>query len=95
MVQAGDVVVIPAGVAHCNMGQGVDHLVTDAYPGGSDYDVRGGNPAEHELAYVPSLLRLFRAAIPSQARAVAHIGSGFRPYESSVAGHRRERCCRR
>ena len=47
MVQAGDVVVIPAGVAHCNKGQSEDLLVVGAYPGGADYDIRRGAPAEH------------------------------------------------
>jgi uncharacterized protein YjlB len=47
-VRAGDVVVIPAGVAHRNMGQSADLLVVGAYPGGVDFDVRRGDPAEHE-----------------------------------------------
>ena len=46
-VQAGDVVVIPAGVAHCNIGQSADLLVVGAYPGGSACDIRRGDPAEH------------------------------------------------
>ena len=45
-VQAGDVVVIPAGVAHCNKGQSADLLVVGAYPGGADYDICRGVPAE-------------------------------------------------
>ncbi len=49
-VRAGDVVVIPAGVAHRNMGQSADLLVVGAYPGGSDYDLRRGDPAEHAAA---------------------------------------------
>jgi uncharacterized protein YjlB len=49
-VRAGDVVVIPAGVAHRNMGQSADLLVVGAYPGGSDYDIRRGDPAEHAAA---------------------------------------------
>ena len=46
-VRAGDVVVIPAGVAHRNMGQSAGLLVVGAYPGGSDYDIRRGAPSEH------------------------------------------------
>ncbi len=61
-VRAGDVVVIPAGVAHRNMGQTEDLLVVGAYPGGSDYDVRRGDPAEHE-----ALLQAI-AAVPIPAR---------------------------
>jgi uncharacterized protein YjlB len=49
-VRAGDVVVIPAGVAHRKVGGSADLLVVGAYPGGSDYDVRRGDPAEHEAA---------------------------------------------
>lgn len=49
-VRAGDVVVIPAGVAHRNMGQSADLLVVGAYPGGGDYDIRQGDPAEHAAA---------------------------------------------
>ena len=49
-VRAGDAVVIPAGVAHFNAGQSPDLLVVGAYPGGSNYDVRRGNPAEREIA---------------------------------------------
>ena len=49
-VRAGDVVVIPAGVAHRNMGASADLLVVGAYPGGGDYDIRRGDPAEHAAA---------------------------------------------
>ena len=49
-VSAGDVVVIPAGVAHRNMGQSADLLVIGAYPGGMDYDIRRGATAELEEA---------------------------------------------
>lgn len=49
-VRAGDVVVIPAGVAHRNMGASADLLVVGAYPGGLDYDIRRGDPAEREAA---------------------------------------------
>lgn len=49
-VGAGDVVVIPAGVAHRNMGQSADLLVVGAYPGGADYDIRRGDPAERAAA---------------------------------------------
>jgi uncharacterized protein YjlB len=49
-VRAGDVVVIPAGVAHRNMGASADLLVVGAYPGGEGYDIRRGDPAEHAVA---------------------------------------------
>ena len=49
-VRAGDIVVIPAGVGHRNMGQTDDLVVIGAYPGGSDYDTLRGKADEHEKA---------------------------------------------
>ena len=49
-VAAGDVVVIPAGVGHCNMGQSTDLLVVGAYPGGAEYDICRGDRADHARA---------------------------------------------
>ncbi len=49
-VRAGDVVVIPAGVAHCNVSQSKHLLVVGAYSGGRDYDVLHGDPAAHDAA---------------------------------------------
>lgn len=49
-VGAGDVVVIPAGVAHRRMDDGNGLVVVGAYPGGSSYDLRRGDPAEHAAA---------------------------------------------
>lgn len=48
-VSAGDVVVIPAGVAHCNQLQSADLLVVGAYPGGAACDIRRGDPHEYEF----------------------------------------------
>ena len=48
-VQAGDVVVIPAGVAHCNQRQSDDLLIVGAYPAnGPGPDLRRGKPVEHD-----------------------------------------------
>lgn len=46
----GDVVIIPAGVAHRNVGQSGDLSVIGAYPGGADYDIRRGAAGEHAAA---------------------------------------------
>ena len=45
-VRAGDVVVIPAGVGHQNLGSSPDLLVVGAYPGGVDWDLCYGKPEE-------------------------------------------------
>jgi uncharacterized protein YjlB len=45
-VRAGDVVVIPAGVGHQNLGASADLLVVGAYPGGADWDLCRGRPEE-------------------------------------------------
>jgi uncharacterized protein YjlB len=50
-VRAGDVVVVPAGVAHCNQGQSGDLLIVGAYPdNGPGPDLRRGKPGEHDAA---------------------------------------------
>jgi uncharacterized protein YjlB len=50
-VRAGDVVVVPAGVAHCNQGQSSDLLIVGAYPdNGKEPDLRRGKPDEHAAA---------------------------------------------
>jgi len=49
-VQAGDVVVIPAGVAHQNIGASDDFSVVGAYPGGRQWDLLRGLPGERPKA---------------------------------------------
>lgn len=45
-ISKGDVIVIPAGVGHCNLGSSVDFRVMGAYPGGQGYDLCTGKDDE-------------------------------------------------
>ena len=45
-VHGGDVIVIPAGVAHQNIGASADFAVVGAYPDGRDWDLLRGLPGE-------------------------------------------------
>jgi uncharacterized protein YjlB len=49
-VSTGDVLVLPAGTGHCNLGSSGDLLVVGAYPDGMRWDLRKGDPAEHDDA---------------------------------------------
>lgn len=49
-IQRGDVLVIPAGVAHKNLGNEKDVIAIGAYPGGRDYDMNYGNAGERPSA---------------------------------------------
>jgi uncharacterized protein YjlB len=58
-VRAGDVIVIPAGVAHQNIGAGDDFGVVGAYPDGREWDLLRGLPgerpkADHNIAALPT-----------------------------------------
>ncbi len=45
-VDPGDVIIIPAGVAHKNLGSSDDFGVVGAYPEGQDWDMNYGRPGE-------------------------------------------------
>jgi uncharacterized protein YjlB len=49
-IGVGDVLVLPAGTGHCNQGSSPDLLVIGAYPDGMPWDLRRGDPAEHDEA---------------------------------------------
>jgi uncharacterized protein YjlB len=60
-VRPGDVVVIPAGVGHQNLGASADLLVVGAYPAGQNWDLCYGRPDER-----PRVLRnIARVPLPS------------------------------
>lgn len=49
-VSAGDVIIIPAGVGHKNLGFSSDFGVVGAYPNGSNYDLKTGKEGERPEA---------------------------------------------
>lgn len=49
-VRAGDVIIIPAGVAHKNLGSSFDFQVVGAYPEGQKWDMNYGKPGERPQA---------------------------------------------
>ena len=49
-VEKGDVLVIPAGVAHMNLGKENDVTCIGGYPGGKDYDMKYGHAGERPRA---------------------------------------------
>lgn len=49
-VQPGDVVIIPAGVGHKNLGSSADLLVVGAYPSGQSWDMCRGSADERPEA---------------------------------------------
>jgi uncharacterized protein YjlB len=49
-ISKGDVIVIPAGVAHKNLGSENDVTCIGAYPGGADYDMNYGKHGERPKA---------------------------------------------
>jgi uncharacterized protein YjlB len=60
-VRAGDVVVIPAGVSHCNEGASEDLLVVGSYPDGQRPDLNKDTPGQ-----IPKLReKLGKVALPT------------------------------
>jgi uncharacterized protein YjlB len=61
-VEAGDILVIPAGVAHRNLESSQDFKCVGAYPFGADYDIRRGLAGERPAADE----HIQKAAFPSR-----------------------------
>lgn len=61
-VAAGDVLVVPAGVAHRNLGASPDFAVVGAYPRGQAPDLLTGRPGERPAADG----RIIRLGLPEQ-----------------------------
>src|SRR3712207_4321861 len=70
-VAAGDVVAIPAGVGHRNLGSSRDFLVVGAYPEGQSWDLRTGEPDER-----PEVLKNIRK-VPSPGADPVFGGGGL------------------
>ncbi len=44
LIEKGDIIIIPAGVAHKNIGPETNFKCVGAYPNGNDYDIKKGDP---------------------------------------------------
>jgi uncharacterized protein YjlB len=60
MAEAGDVIVLPAGTAHQNLGSSEDFHVVGGYPDGQSADLLRGRPGERPAADE----RIARVALP-------------------------------
>ncbi len=56
-VEAGDVIVVPAGVSHRNVEQSPDFQVIGAYPKGQSWDMNYGG-ADERLAAIPRIAQV-------------------------------------
>lgn len=61
MIACGDVVVIPAGVAHCSERTSGDFAVVGCYANGAEWDMQSGDPA----ALAAATARIARVTLPA------------------------------
>jgi uncharacterized protein YjlB len=81
-VKAGDVIVIPAGVGHENLGASPDFHVVGAYPSGQDADMMRGNPGERPDADA----RIARVPLPQSDPVFGKEGPLTRIWEKAAEG---------
>lgn len=70
-VEAGDVLILPAGTGHCRLRQSPDFMVVGAYPRGQeDYDIQRSDRNSHAAA----LRRIAAVALPAHDPVVGEGG---------------------
>ena len=93
-VEAGDALLLPAGVGHCRVEQSEDFQVVGAYPRGQSFDICRSAPSEEQLA---AMARLQFPGKRSPRRrgwpvdpALAQAGDGLGPPQLSRASRTAE-----
>ena len=88
-VKAGDVVVIPAGVSHKNLGASRDFGVVGAYPKGQNWDMHYGKPGERPAADE----RIAQVAMPTSDPVFGADGPMEAHWQKKVASQRQVFLC--